>query len=92
MWGRIAKIALSLPFLIVAGLFGLYLVFGFFLVNPHLIYVDANRASTPFTAVLEPLGIELDGLSTLPEDRGDYLVAAKLPEQGGTLKWKVTSG
>lgn len=34
MWGRVAKIALSLPFLIVAGLFGLYLVFGFFLVNP----------------------------------------------------------
>src|SRR5512139_1678460 len=34
MWGRVVKIALSLPFLIVAGLFGLYLVFGFFLVNP----------------------------------------------------------
>ena len=214
MWGRVVKIALSLPFLIGAGLFGLYLVFGFFLVNPlaqkllpwigentlasrlnaeqvkfnpltleatvdglklaeingaplasferlyvnldstglfrwawrirdiqldrphasvevrrggqlnwaaliaklnedkkppsdtiarvlidhikidngHIIYVDANRAGTPFTAVLEPLGIELDGLSTLPEDRGDYLVAAKLPEQGGTLKWKGDVG
>src|SRR5512139_532631 len=34
MWGRIARFALSLPFLIAAGLFGLYLVFGFFLVNP----------------------------------------------------------
>jgi hypothetical protein len=34
MRGRVVKIALSLPFLIVAGLFGLYLVFGFFLVNP----------------------------------------------------------
>lgn len=202
MWGRVARIALSLPFLTAAGLFGLYLVFGFFLVNPlaqkllpwigentlasrlsakqvkfnplsleatvdglklaemdgaplagfdrlyvnlgtsglfrwawriqdlqldrpratievrrggklnwaaliaklnedkkppsdsiarvlidhiridngDIEYTDANRAGEPFTAVLEPLGIELDGLSTLPEDRGDYLIAAKLPE------------
>ncbi|HEY9145556.1 MAG TPA: DUF748 domain-containing protein [Thiobacillus sp.] len=214
MWGRVVKIALSLPFLIVAGLFGLYLVFGFFLVNPlaqkllpwigenklasqlsvqqvrfnpltleatvdglklteksgaplasferlyvnldtvglfrwawrirdieldqphatveirrggklnwaaliarlnedktppsdtiarvlidhiriadgHIVYTDANRTGKPFNAVLEPLGIELDGLSTLPEDRGDYLIAAKLPEQGGTLKWKGDVG
>ncbi len=214
MWGRLVKIAWSLPFLVVAGVFGLYLVFGFFLVNPlaqkllpwigentlasqlsaervefnpltleatvdslklaeasgaplasferlyvnvdttglfrwawrirdiqldqphanlevrrggklnwaaliaklnedkkppsdtlarvlidhiridkgHVTYVDANRPGKPFTAVLEPLGIELDGLSTLPEDRGDYLIAAKLPEQGGTLKWKGDVG
>jgi len=214
MWGRVVKIALSLPFLIVSGLFSLYLVFGFFLVNPlaqkllpwlgedkfasqlsaeqvkfnpltleatvsglklteksgaplasferlyvnldtlglfrwawrirdiqldqphatvevrrggklnwaeliaklkedqeppsdtlarvlidhikidsgHITYVDANRAGKPFTAVLDPLGIELDGLSTLPEDRGDYLIAAKFPEQGGTLKWKGDVG
>ena len=214
MGGRVVKIALSLPFLIVAGLFGLYLVFGFLLVNPlaqklllwmgenkfasqlsaeqvkfnpltleatvdglklaeksgaplasferlyvnldtvglfrwawrirdiqldqphanvevrrggklnwaeliaklqedkeppsgmiarvlidhikidkgHITYVDANRPGKPFTVALEPLGIELDGLSTLPEDRGDYLVAAKLPEQGGTLKWKGDVG
>ena len=31
---RANRIVLSLPFLIAAGLFGLYLVFGFFLVNP----------------------------------------------------------
>src|SRR5512139_478 len=214
MWGRIARFALSLPFLIAAGLFGAYLVFGFFLVNPlaqkllpwvgedklasrlaaervefnpltleatvvglrlaeksgaplagferlyvnldttglfrwawrirdiqidrpratveirrggklnwaaliarlnedkqppsdsiarvlidhiridngDIEYTDANRPGKPFTAVLEPLGIELDGLSTLPEDRGDYLVAARLPEQGGTLKWKGDVG
>ena len=214
MWSRIAKIALSLPFLIVAGLFGLYLVFGFFLVNPlaqkllpwvgeaklasqlsaqqvkfnpltleatvtglklaekngaplasfdrlyvnldttglfrwawriqdiqldkpratvlvrqggrlnwqglidkvnedkepssdtlprvlidhirvaggDIDYADANRAGPPFKVVLAPLGIELAGLSTLPVDRGDYLVAAKLPEQGGTLKWKGDVG
>jgi hypothetical protein len=50
-------------------------------------YTDRNRP-TPFKAVLEPLGLELEGLSTLPEDRGDYLISAKLPEQGGGLKWK----
>lgn len=214
MWSRIAKIALSLPFLIAAGLFGLYLIFGFFLVNPlvqkllpwvgeeklasklsaqevkfnplslelevrglelaepdgaplagferlyvnlgttglfrwawrvqdirldkpaatfavrpggrlnwqtlldkldedksppsdtiarvlidhvkitdgDIDYTDANRPGKPFKATLRPLGIELDGLSTLPEDRGGYLIAAKLPEQGGTLKWKGDIG
>ncbi len=214
MWGRIVKIALSLPFLIVAGLYALYLAFGFFLVDPlaqkllpwvgerklasqlsaqrvsfnpftleatidglrlaerdgkplagfdrlyvnlettglfrwalriqdialdgpdlNLVvlpggklnwsaliakleedkeppsdsivrllidhiriadglveYTDANRSGKPFKAVLKPLGIELDGLSTLPEDRGDYAIAAKLPEQGGTLKWKGEVG
>lgn len=51
-------------------------------------YLDANRAGDPFEVQLKPLGVELDGLSTLPEDRGNYLIAAKLPEQGGTLKWK----
>lgn len=51
-------------------------------------YTDANRGGEPFRISLTPLGIELDGLSTLPEDRGNYLLAAKLPEQGGTLKWK----
>ncbi|MHB9158237.1 MAG: DUF748 domain-containing protein [Thiobacillus sp.] len=214
MWGRVVKFVLSLPFLVVAGLFGLYLVFGFFLVNPlaqkllpwvgetklasrlsadevkfnpltleatvdnlrlaemngaplagfdrlylnlettglfrwawriqdiqlgrphatlevrsggklnwaalfarlnedkqppsdtiarllidhikidsgDIEYIDANRAGEPFKLSLQPLGIELDGLSTLPEDRGDYLIAAKLPEQGGTLKWKGDVG
>lgn len=55
--------------------------------NGHVQYSDRNRP-TPFRMALKPLGLELDGLSTLPEDRGDYLIAAKLPEQGGTLKWK----
>lgn len=51
-------------------------------------YIDANRAGDPFEVQLKPLGVELEDLSTLPEDRGNYLIAAKLPEQGGTLKWK----
>lgn len=54
-------------------------------------YIDNNRAET-FRAVLEPLDLELDGFSTLPEDLGDYAILAKLPEQGGTLKWKGELG
>jgi len=50
-------------------------------------YSEHNRP-TPFKAALEPLGLELDGLSTLPEELGDYQIVAKLPEQGGTIKWK----
>ena len=50
-------------------------------------YTERNR-TTPFKAVLEPLGLELEKISTLPEDRGNYLIAATLPEQGGTIKWK----
>lgn len=51
-------------------------------------YTDANRAGEPFRVQLQPLGIELEGLSTLPEDRGNYLIAATLPRQQGKLKWK----
>src|SRR3569832_1266649 len=50
MWGRIVKIALSLPFLIAAGVFGLYLVFGFFLVDPLaqklLPWIGGNKLSS----------------------------------------------
>src|SRR5574340_725679 len=60
--------------------------------NGNVDYTDANRPGEAFKTVLAPLGIELDGLSTLPEDRGDYLIAARLPEQGGTLKWKGDIG
>lgn len=54
-------------------------------------YEDANRP-TPFKADLTPLNFQLDGFSTLPKDRGDYLVAAKLSENGGALKWKGDLG
>jgi len=55
--------------------------------RPHHLRRRQSRGQT-FTAVLDPLGIELDGLSTLPEDRGDYLLPRGCPRQGGTLKWK----
>jgi hypothetical protein len=57
----------------------------------QVLYKDANRAKA-FQANLTPLNFELDGFSTLPEDRGDYLIAAKFADHGGTLKWKGNMG
>lgn len=54
-------------------------------------YAERNRPK-PFTAALSPLALELDGFSTLPQDRGDYLIAARMPEQGATLRWKGSLG
>lgn len=53
-----------------------------------LAYTDAARAGEPVRATLHPLAIELAALSTLPEDRGDYLLAARLPDQGALVRWK----
>lgn len=50
-------------------------------------YADANRAE-PFKTTLTPLNFELEGFSTLPKDRGDYLISAAFAKRGGTLKWK----
>ncbi|OAM52064.1 hypothetical protein A7981_00805 [Methylovorus sp. MM2] len=54
-------------------------------------YIDRSRP-TPLKVALEPFGLQLDTLSTLPEDLGDYSFVANLPEQGGTLKWKGEVG
>lgn len=54
-------------------------------------YAERNR-TTPFVTELSPLALELDGFSTLPQDRGDYLIAARMPDQGATLRWKGTFG
>ena len=55
-------------------------------------YTDADRAGPPFKAALRPLGIELDGFSTLPGEHGSYRISAKLPEQGGALSLKGDIG
>jgi hypothetical protein len=57
----------------------------------HIEYLEENRP-TPLKAALSSLDFELGGFSTLPQDRGDYLIAAKLPHHGGTLKWKGNLG
>ncbi|HET9113393.1 MAG TPA: DUF748 domain-containing protein [Burkholderiales bacterium] len=56
------------------------------IVQGDIEYIDRNRPAS-FVVSLLPLDLQLDGLSTLPADRGNYLIAAKLPRQGGTLKW-----
>ncbi|MHB8907873.1 MAG: DUF748 domain-containing protein [Syntrophales bacterium] len=55
-------------------------------------YTDANRPGSPFKVVLRPLGIELDGLSTLLDEHGNYSIDAKLPAQGGILTMKGDIG
>lgn len=47
-----------------------------------------RKHSKPVHVALQPLGLVLESLSTLPEDSGQYLLQARLPEQGGTLRWK----
>jgi uncharacterized protein involved in outer membrane biogenesis len=42
---------------------------------------------THATAVVEPIALAFDDISTLPERRGPYAVTAQLPG-GGTLGWK----
>ncbi len=42
---------------------------------------------TPATAVVEPIDLELTNISTLPDRRGPYEVAAQLPG-GGTVAWQ----
>lgn len=54
-------------------------------------YTERNRP-IPFETEFTPLALELDGFSTLPQDRGDYLIAAKMPDQGAVLRWKGTFG
>lgn len=49
-------------------------------------YAERNRP-VPYKTELTPLGLELDGFSTLPQDRGDYLIVAKMPDDGATIKW-----
>lgn len=50
-------------------------------------YTERNHPK-PVHVALQPLGLVLESLSTLPEDSGHYLLQARLPEQGGTLRWK----
>lgn len=61
------------------------------IVQGQVLYEDAQR-TTPFQAQLTPINFELEGFSTLPQDRGDYLIAAKFADNGGTLKWKGNMG
>lgn len=54
-------------------------------------YAERNR-SDPLEVEMAPLALELGQFSTLPEDRGDYLIAAKFDGIGGALRWKGDFG
>jgi len=54
-------------------------------------YSDRNR-SKEIRVTIEPIHIELDELSTLPKDRGQYVLFAKLAQQDGIIKWKGNIG
>lgn len=54
-------------------------------------YADADRP-IPLNTTLSPLGFQLKGFSTLPKDRGDYLISAAFADNGGSLKWKGNMG
>jgi hypothetical protein len=84
MWGCIVKIALSLPFLIAVGLFGLYLLFGFFLVDPLaqklLPWIGENKLASQLSVQqvkFNPLTLEatVDGLK-LAEKSGAPLAGS----------------
>jgi hypothetical protein len=55
-------------------------------------YADADRPGEPFRVSLQPLNLALEEISTLPEDRGDYQLSARMPDQGATLRWKGEVG
>ncbi len=61
------------------------------IVDGKVRYAELNRKQA-FRTALAPLTLELGRFSTLPEDRGDYLVAADLAGLGGSLRWKGNVG
>jgi Domain of Unknown Function (DUF748) len=56
------------------------------LVGGVLNFTDRSNP-TPAEATLEPLYLEINDISTLPEHRGPYGIAAKLPG-GGSIAWE----
>ena len=52
------------------------------------VYYVNNLSHTHFRSTIKPLSIELNDISTLPKDRGDYLISAKILDQNTTLRWK----
>ena len=49
-------------------------------------YENASGAR-PYATRIGPIDLQLNDLSTLPRDTGGYILSARLPGQGATLKW-----
>ena len=58
-----------------------------FLIQTGSIDVSDHRVSTPAKVTLQPLNLEINELTTLPERRGPYTIAATMPD-GSTLRWR----
>lgn len=66
------------------------------LIIDHLLIKDGalhyvnQQPQHRFSSTLKPISMTLNEISTLPTDRGDYLISAKLLDQDATFKWKGT--
>jgi len=58
-----------------------------FLIQSGSVDVSDHRVSTPARVTLQPLNLEIKDLTTLPEHRGPYSIAATMPD-GSTLRWR----
>jgi len=58
-----------------------------FLIQSGSIDVLDHRVTTPARVTLQPLNLEINDLSTLPERRGPYSIAATMPD-GSALRWR----
>ena len=58
-----------------------------FLINTGSVDISDLRVSTPARVTLQPLNLEIKDLTTLPEHRGPYTIAATMPD-GATLRWR----
>jgi hypothetical protein len=58
-----------------------------FLMQSGSIDVSDYRVTTPARVTLQPLNLEINDLSTLPERRGPYSIAATMPD-GSALRWR----
>ena len=58
-----------------------------FLIQSGSVEVSDHRVTTPARVTLQPLNLEINDLTTLPERRGPYSIAATMPD-GSTLRWR----
>jgi uncharacterized protein involved in outer membrane biogenesis len=57
------------------------------LIQSGSVDLSDHRVTTPARVTLQPLNLEIKDLTTLPERRGPYSIAATMPD-GSTLRWR----
>jgi len=58
-----------------------------FLIQSGSVDVSDDRVTTPAKVTVQPLNLEINELTTLPERRGPYTIAATMPD-GSTFRWR----